>query len=103
MDKPEARTVPALLDELAGRQPERLAVIDGARRWCYRELKAAARTVAGGLWRLGVRPGDRVAILMGNRAEWLTSYFAILGLGATAVALNTWLTPREQVYQLNHA
>ncbi len=103
MDKPEARTVPALLDALAGRQPERDAVIDGARRWRYRELKTAARTVAGGLWRLGVRPGDRVAILMGNRAEWLTSYFAILGLGATAVALNTWQTPREQAYQLNHA
>ena len=103
MQKPEARTVPALLDELARRLPERDAVIDGERRWRYRELSAAARTVAAGLWGLGVRPGDRVAILMGNRAEWLTSYFAILGLGATAVALNTWLTPREQAYQLNHA
>lgn len=59
--------------------------------------------VAAGLWALGVRPGDRVAILMGNRAEWISSYFAVLGLGATAVALNTWLTPAEQAYQLKHA
>ncbi len=103
MEKPAARTAPALLDELAGRQPERDAVIDGARHWSYRQLRDEARAVARGLWHLGVRPGDRVAILMGNRAEWLASYFAVLGLGASAVALNTWLTPSEQAYQLRHA
>lgn len=103
MDKPLARTAPALLDEMAGWQPDREAVVDGGRRWSYAQLARESRIVAGGLWALGVRPGDRVAILMGNRAEWLSSYFAILGLGATAVALNTWLTPPEQAYQLNHA
>ena len=103
MKKPQARTAPALLDEMARRQPEREAVVDGGRRWSYAQLLSEAQIVAAGLWALGVRPGERVAILMGNRAEWLSSYFAILGLGATAVALNTWLTPPEQAYQLNHA
>jgi fatty-acyl-CoA synthase len=103
MKKPAARTAPALLDEMAARHPERLALVDGDRRWSYAQLRREAKSVAKGLWALGVRPGDRVAILMGNRAEWLSSYFAILGLGAQAVALNTWLTPPEQAYQLNHA
>ena len=103
MDKPKARTAAALLDEMAALQPEHEAVIDGDRRWSYAQLRTEAQTVANGLWALCVRPGDRVAILMGNRAEWLSSYFAILGLGATAVALNTWLTPTEQAYQLSHA
>ena len=103
MEKPRARTASALLDEMAARHPEREAVVDGRRRWSYGELREQAQTVAAGLWAVGVRPGDRVAILMGNRAEWLSGYFAILGLGATAVALNTWLTPSEQAYQLNHA
>ena len=103
VDKPAARTAPALLEEMAARQPEHECIVDGARRWSYAQLLAESRTVANGLWALGVRPGDRVAILMGNRAEWLSGYFAILGLGATAVALNTWLTPPEQAYQLNHA
>ncbi|MBT4487555.1 MAG: AMP-binding protein, partial [Rhodospirillaceae bacterium] len=80
MLKPTARTAPALLDEMAARQPNHDCVIDGARRWTYAELQAQARSVAAGLWDLGIRPGDRVAILMGNRAEWLSSYFAILGL-----------------------
>ncbi len=103
MDKPLSRTAPALLEEMAARQPDRDCVIDGNRRWSYAELLAEAKSVAAGLWKNGVRPGNRVAILMGNRAEWLSSYFAILGLGAQAVALNTWLTPSEQAYQLNHA
>ena len=103
MEKPQARTAPALLDEMARQQPEREAVVDGERRWSYGQLRAESQATAAGLWALGVRPGDRVAILMGNRAEWLSSYFAILGLGATAVALNTWLTPPEQAYQLTHA
>ncbi len=103
MRKPQARTASALLDEMARRQPDWEAVVDGPRRWSYAQLARESQTVAGGLWAVGVRPGDRVAILMGNRAEWLSSYFAILGLGATAVALNTWLTPPEQAYQLNHA
>ena len=103
MDKPAARTASALLEELAARQPEHECVVDGARRWSYAQLLQESQTIANGLWALGVRPGDRVVILMGNRAEWLSSYFAILGLGATAVALNTWLTPPEQAYQLNHA
>ena len=102
MQKPRARTAPGLLDEMARRQPDWEAVVDGDRRWSYSQLAGESQIVAAGLWALGVRPGDRVAILMGNRAEWLTSYFAILGLGATAVALNTWLTPPEQAYQLNH-
>ena len=103
MDKPQARTAPGLLDEFADAQPGREAVIDVSHRWSYDELRKQSKTVAFGLWSLGVRPGDRVAILMGNRAEWLSAYFGILGMGATAVALNTWLTPSEQSYQLNHA
>ena len=103
VDKPRARTASALLEEMAALQPDHECVVDGGRRWSYVRLLAESQTIANGLWALGVRPGDRVAILMGNRAEWLSSYFAILGLGATAVALNTWLTPPEQAYQLNHA
>ena len=103
MDKPLAVTPTALLEEFSARQPNHECVIDGERRWTYAQLRQEAQNVAAGLYELGVRRGHRVAILMGNRAEWLSSYFAILGLGAEAVALNTWLTPSEQAYQLNHA
>lgn len=103
MRKPAARAAPALLDELATLRPDHECIVDGDRRWTYAQLQTEAKCLAAGLWDLGIRPGHRVAILMGNRAEWLSAYFAILGLGAQAVALNTWLTPAEQAYQLNHA
>ena len=103
MQKPTSRTTPALLDELAAALPEHEAVVDRGRRWSYRQLRAEADAVAKGLWQLGVRRGDHVAILMGNNAEWIASHFAIMSLGASTVALNTWLTARELAYQLRHA
>lgn len=100
---PVPRTGPRLLDRLAATQPEHEAVIDGATRWTYADLQREARAAAAGLAALGVRPGDRVAILAGNRAEWVAAYFGIQGLGAITVALNTWLTPAEIAWQLEHA
>ncbi|GGC77802.1 class I adenylate-forming enzyme family protein [Chelatococcus reniformis] len=46
----------------------------------------------------GVAPGDRVAILAGNKPEWLACYFAILAVGAVIVPINPALTPNEIAY-----
>jgi len=100
---PVARTVAGLLNEMAERFPERDALIDATRRYTYRELNAAAETVARGLYAQGVRPGDHVAILMGNVAEWLVVDFAIAKLGATMVSVNTWVTKPELQYLLDHS
>lgn len=100
---PVPRTGPRLLDGLAASQPDREAVIDGATRWSYATLHREAQRVSAGLAALGVGHGDRVAILAGNRAEWVAVYFGIQGLGAIAVALNTWLTAPEIAWQLEHA
>src|SRR6185312_13932911 len=96
---PSSRTLPDLLDELAGRYPDHVFLIDGDRRLTYAEFRAEARCLARSFHALGVRRGDRVAILMGNRAEWLLVDFAVTMLGAALVALNTWWRQRE----LHHA
>lgn len=44
--------------------PETVAVVDGSRRTTYRELNRAADALAAGLWDIGFRKGDRVAIYM---------------------------------------
>ncbi len=56
--------------------------------------------VSQGLGRLGVKPGDRVAILSENRPEWALADFAILGCGAANVPLYTTLTPAACEYIL---
>ena len=100
---PASETIPALLDEQAEKFGEREAVVGGGRRLTYRSLRAEVRRVAKGFIALGVQRGDHVAILMGNRCEWILSFLAIQQLGATAVGLNTWATPREFEYAIEHA
>ena len=100
---PRARTVPGLLEELSARHPDIEFVVGGGRRLRYPEFRAEARRFARGLHALGVRRGDKVAILMGNRPEWLIANFAICSLGAAMVSLNTWATRRELAYMLDHS
>ena len=103
MQPPRSKTIPDLLDEAASRHPGREFVVCGARRLTYARFREQARQLAKGLLRLGVQRGDKVALLMGNRAEWLLVDFAVTCLGATLVPVSTWSTARELEYVLRHA
>jgi fatty-acyl-CoA synthase len=100
---PTSRTVPGLIDEQAARFPDRDALIGGDARYTYARLREEVRAFAKGLHALGVRKGDHVAILMGNRPEWVIADLAICALGAVMVAVNTWVTARELCYVLAHS
>ncbi|NKB57312.1 MAG: AMP-binding protein [Alphaproteobacteria bacterium] len=103
MQVPESRTAAELLDELVARQGERKFIVDGDRRYSYAAFQADVRSHAKGLLALGLKRGDRMAILLDNRAEWLTAYFAAMSIGAETVALNCWASAPELAYQLDHA
>lgn len=103
MTPPESQTIPQLLQEQASRFASREALVDSSRRHTYAQLLDETNRLARGLLALGVRRGDHVGILMGNRAEWLLSFLAIQQVGAVSVGLNTWSTPREMEYTLSHA
>jgi long-chain acyl-CoA synthetase len=53
------------------------------------------------LKKLGVEPGDRVALMMNNRPEFVIAYQATTKIGATIVPINTFLKQEELLYQLN--
>ena len=99
MEMPASRTMPALIDELVARYPDRNFLTDGDRRLSYREFRAESRRLARGFHALGVRRGDKVALVMGNQLEWLLVDFAVTMLGGVLVALNTWWRRTE----LQHA
>ena len=103
MRMPESRTVPALLREQASRFGDRDALVGGSQRYTYAELLERVRAFAKGLSAMGIGPGNRVAILMGNKPEWIIADLAICSLGAVMVAVNTWVTAREIEYILNHS
>lgn len=104
MPMPESRTVPALLAEQSRRFGDREAVVGGGQRYTYRTLRERVRAFAKGLSALGIGgPGSRVAILMGNKPEWIIADLAICCLGGVMVAVNTWVTSRELAYILKHS
>jgi len=103
VDIPQSRTLPDLLDEMAARYPDREAVVWGKERLVYRDYRARVRQLAKGLLALGVERGDKVALLMENRTEWVLADFAVTMLGATLVPVSTWSTARELAYVLRHS
>ena len=67
----------------------------GGRRLTFRELNARTNRVANALIADGVKPGDRVGLLMMNGTEFIESFFAVGKIGATNVPLNWRLVADE--------
>jgi long-chain acyl-CoA synthetase len=68
-----------------------------------RELIDTAERLALGLMKLGVGPGDKVAIASGNRSEWCLVDQAILRIGAIGVPIYPTSSPDDYAYVLNHS
>ena len=69
----------------------------------FSDLAARAREIAGGLAAVGVRPGDRVAILGSTRPEWTMADCGALWAGATVVPVYHTNSPEECAYVLSHS
>ncbi|MDB4896930.1 MAG: long-chain fatty acid--CoA ligase [Firmicutes bacterium] len=84
--------------------PDKTALVYRDRRWTYRELDELSFACASNLRaRHQVRKGDRVALLIGNEAEFVIGALAVHRMGAVLVPLNTRLLARELVYMLNNS
>ncbi|KAA9156918.1 long-chain-fatty-acid--CoA ligase [Amycolatopsis acidicola] len=81
-------------------RPDATAVRFEGRSFSWRELHRRVRALAGWLSGRGVGRGDRVAILMTNRPEFLETLIAANALGAIAVPVNFRLAPAEIAYIL---
>jgi fatty-acyl-CoA synthase len=93
----------ALMMRQAAMTPDAAFGIFPDRILTYRDVDASARHVAKGLIALGIKPGDHVATLMPNHADWLPAYFGILYAGAVTVALNARYKRSELEYTIRHS
>ena len=84
----------------AERTPQALAVVDGEKRFDYAAWLDTVARVAGGLGGLGLRPGDRLAVVMQNRWEMAALHWACQLAGVAAVPLNWRSTADELDYFL---
>ena len=83
--------------------PEKTAVVDGDRRYSYRQLAERSWRLANALRSAGLGKGDRVATLLFNSAPMLEAHFGVPAAGGILVAINNrlasprgWVHPRTQ-------
>ncbi|HEV8439034.1 MAG TPA: class I adenylate-forming enzyme family protein [Methylomirabilota bacterium] len=97
-------SVTALLDRAAERCPERDAVVTPSERVTWTEFRAETRRLAAGLYRRhGIKPGDRIGILLVNGLPFCLAVFACALLGAVAVTLSTKLKSGELRFMLENS
>ncbi|MGC2524892.1 MAG: AMP-binding protein [Stellaceae bacterium] len=97
-----ALTPLSFLARAAAVYPDKLAIVDGAARYTYREFYARCRRLADALRRRGVRPGDTVAVMAPNVPALLEAHFGVPMAGAVLNALNTRLDARSIAFIIGH-
>jgi benzoate-CoA ligase family protein len=80
---------------------EKTAIECGDERVSYRQLLERTNRAGNALRQLGVRPEERVFLLLLDTSEFLYSFFGAIKIGAVAVPANTLLKPHEYEYLLN--
>lgn len=75
--------------------PDATAVIAGDGEYSYADVSRRATMLALELQRLGVRPGDRIVVLLHNRIEWFDVFFAAAKIRAVVVPGNHFLVSDE--------
>ncbi len=93
-------SLPDLLARSAERYGSKPALLFHDRQIPYTEVAERVDRTAAALADLGVEPGDRVALLLGNVPEFVYAFFGALRAGAVASPLNVMLTPEEVGYIL---
>ena len=97
------QTIADALRRTALRLPNKLGIVCGDTAWTYAEFDALVSRLAAGLSGIGVKPGDRVAVLARNSHGFAALRFALARMGAVMVPINFMLKADEVAYILRHA
>ena len=96
-------SVPELLERHAAARPEKVAYWDTTRSVTYRELAHRTAAVATSLTKMGVREGDKIALLLPNGVDWIEACFACLRAGTLVVPISYDAAEGEIAYRLEDA
>ena len=93
----------SLLTSSAASHPQSPAIVHGSLTMDYEQFNTRVNRLANALQRLGVRPGDNVAILMVNCPQMLEAMFAVFKAGCGAVPINFRLHPSEFAFIIDNS
>ena len=94
----EKTPIGELMDMAARRFETKEALCYEGNRWTFGQLKDEVDRVASGLIQLGIHPGEKVALWMPNRPEWIHSLFAVAKIGGVLVPINTRFRTNDLEY-----
>jgi acyl-CoA synthetase (AMP-forming)/AMP-acid ligase II len=92
--------IDSILAAASEKWPDRPFIVFENRPYSYATIERRVDEAARGLMTLGVQAGDRVALWMSNRVEWIIAQFAVTRLGAVLVPLNTRLRSVDITHML---
>ncbi|WP_421839059.1 fatty acyl-CoA synthetase [Novosphingobium sp.] len=98
-----AQSLSAMLTRAAERHGAKTAIICGDVTWSYAGFHREVERLASGLRRLGMQPGDRIAILARNSHAFIALRFAIARADAVLVPINFMLNAEDVRYILDHS
>jgi acyl-CoA synthetase (AMP-forming)/AMP-acid ligase II len=92
-----------VLEAMADAVPERRAVVTLDRTWSYAEIDERSTRLANHLLRLGIGPGDHVAVHSANRIEWIDAFYACFKIRAVPININYKYLRDELAYLYDNA
>ncbi len=94
------RLIHQLLDESADKYPEKPLALFFGREFTYAQIKEMSNSLAASLKELGMKKGDKVALVMPNYPGFIVAYYAVLKAGGVVVPLNPLYTVEELSNQI---
>ena len=92
----------SILTVQSGKTPRKKFLDFKGKKYTYKDTESISNKISRYIVNLGIKPGDRVAIMMGNSPEFIFTLNAIFKAGAVAVPINTFLKQFEIAYILNN-
>ena len=99
----ENNVLDRLLDEKAERNKDKPFLYFEDKKITYKKLREKVNKVANGLIRMGIKKGDKVALIMENCPEYIYTWFALSKIGAIEVPINTFHKGNMLEYLINYS
>jgi len=92
-----------MLERITNAYPDNPAILFDGKEITYAELFDMANRLAYGLYKLGVRKGDKVSLWMQNLPEWVVAWWGVPMLGAVLVPVDHWYKTVEAEHIIGHS
>jgi len=82
---------------------KKIGLVDGQKRFTYKQINERVNRLANALKNLGLKKGDKIAFMAGNCHQFVEAYFAVAKVGLVIVPVNARLSSEEAAHIINHS